>query len=114
MGDYAANPSLSSIIPGMLAPFFRNERGLFVWYLSFRDHLQARIINFGSRLSNRMGDLIRNVFLSENYTMKPYNPSNPFTRIFKNEDWLAMLIAFLIIVLSAAGLLGHNGIKIVF
>lgn len=46
--------------------------------------------------------------------MKPSNPSNPFTCIFKNEDWLAMLIAFLIIVLSAAGLLGHNGIKIVF
>jgi hypothetical protein len=31
-----------------------------------------------------------------------------------NEDWWSVLIAFLLILLSAIGLLGPNGIKIVF
>lgn len=31
-----------------------------------------------------------------------------------NEDWLSVLIAFLLILLSAIGLLGPNGIKIIF
>ncbi len=31
-----------------------------------------------------------------------------------SEDWLAVIIAFIIILLSVIGLLGPNGIKIVF
>jgi hypothetical protein len=31
-----------------------------------------------------------------------------------SEDWLSVLIAFLIILLSVIGLLGPNGLKIVF
>lgn len=31
-----------------------------------------------------------------------------------NEDWLSVLIAFLLMLLCAIGLLGPNGIKIVF
>lgn len=30
------------------------------------------------------------------------------------EDWLAVILAFLLILLSAIGLLGPNGIKITF
>lgn len=31
-----------------------------------------------------------------------------------SEDWLAVIIAFVLIVLSAIGLLGPHGIKVVF
>ena len=35
-------------------------------------------------------------------------------RFTLNEDWLAVLIAFFLILLSVIGLLGPNGLKIVF
>lgn len=31
-----------------------------------------------------------------------------------NEDWLSVLLAFLLILLAAVGVLGENGIKIGF
>ena len=31
-----------------------------------------------------------------------------------NEDWLAVLLAFLLILLSVIGILGKNGINIIF
>jgi len=36
------------------------------------------------------------------------------SRFTINEDWLAVFIAFFLILLSILGLLGPNGIKIVF
>ena len=43
------------------------------------------------------------------------HPSSPApARPKLNEDWLAILIALLIVLLSAAGLLGPQGIKIIF
>ena len=41
---------------------------------------------------------------------QPAAPARPAL----NEDWLAVLIAFVILLLSAAGLLGPNGIYIGF
>ncbi len=38
-------------------------------------------------------------------------PGHPFTL---SEDWLAVLIAFLIVLFSVIGLLGPNGLKIPF
>lgn len=31
-----------------------------------------------------------------------------------NEDWLAVILAFLLILLSALGIFGEHGLKIVF
>ena len=39
---------------------------------------------------------------------------NFFARLLKNEDWLAVLIALLLIILSAVGLLGKSGLQITF
>lgn len=36
------------------------------------------------------------------------------SRFSLNEDWLALIIAFVVILLSIIGLLGPNGLKIVF
>jgi hypothetical protein len=36
------------------------------------------------------------------------------TPIKVNEDWFAVIIAFILIVLSAIGLLGENGIVVSF
>lgn len=38
----------------------------------------------------------------------------PPARFTLSEDWLAVLIAFVILLLSAAGLLGPNGLNIGF
>ncbi len=35
-------------------------------------------------------------------------------RFSLNEDWLSVLLAFLLILLAAIGMLGENGIKIGF
>jgi hypothetical protein len=35
-------------------------------------------------------------------------------RFTVNEDWLSVFIAFLLIIFSVIGLLGPNGIKIIF
>jgi hypothetical protein len=49
----------------------------------------------------------------ENIAMK--TPSKPFfARLANQEDWQAILIALLLIILSAAGLLGKNGLPISF
>ncbi len=45
--------------------------------------------------------------------MASTNPTKN-TRITLSEDWLSVLIALFIILLSAIGLLGPNGFKIVF
>ncbi len=45
------------------------------------------------------------------------NPESPkISSIFLaiNEDWLAVIIAFLLILLSVVGLLGPQGLKIIF
>ena len=43
------------------------------------------------------------------------NPeSKQAPRFSLSEDWLAVLIAFILILLSVIGLLGPNGLKIVF
>jgi hypothetical protein len=39
---------------------------------------------------------------------------NPTEKSPLNEDWLAVAIAFILIVLSAIGLLGKTGINITF
>jgi hypothetical protein len=46
----------------------------------------------------------------------PDHPSHPnrLPRLAVNEDWLAIIIALLVILLSAAGILGSNGIHIPF
>jgi len=40
--------------------------------------------------------------------------SEPSTKFKLNEDWLAVLLAFILILLSAIGLIGKSGINIVF
>ncbi len=42
----------------------------------------------------------------------PNSKQSFFARL--GEDWLAVIIAFLLVLLSAIGLLGPNGIKVVF
>jgi hypothetical protein len=44
------------------------------------------------------------------------NGSNEKTRVkfSLNEDWLAVLIAFILILLAAIGVLGKTGINIIF
>jgi hypothetical protein len=39
---------------------------------------------------------------------------NQGSRFSLNEDWLALIIAFVVILLSVVGLLGPNGLKIAF
>lgn len=48
---------------------------------------------------------------------KPTQNSTPArqpTRFRLNEDWLSVILAFLLILLSAIGILGKNGIPITF
>lgn len=40
------------------------------------------------------------------------NNHKPTPRI--SEDWLAVIIAFILILISAIGILGENGIKILY
>jgi len=43
--------------------------------------------------------------------------NSPFSRLLvflKNEDWLAVFIAFLIVLLSVVGLLGPHGLQIAY
>ncbi len=40
--------------------------------------------------------------------------SFPFLYKPINEDWLAVIIAFVLVLLAALGILGPHGIKIVF
>jgi hypothetical protein len=35
-------------------------------------------------------------------------------RFYLNEDWLSVILAFLLILLSAIGILGKNGFSILF
>ncbi len=42
----------------------------------------------------------------------PNSKQSFFARL--GEDWLAVFIAFLLVLLSVIGLLGPNGIKVVF
>lgn len=45
----------------------------------------------------------------------PLPPKPGFlTHLIRNEDWLAVIIAFFLILLSAAGLLGGEGIPVRF
>ncbi len=41
-------------------------------------------------------------------------PKKTFIRTVLTEDWQAVIIAFLLILLSAVGVLGQNGIRIGF
>lgn len=45
---------------------------------------------------------------------KPENKSASIKFIAIKEDWLAVILAFLLILLSALGVLGPHGIKITF
>jgi hypothetical protein len=40
--------------------------------------------------------------------------SNPFSSFKLTEDWLAVLLAFLLILLAAIGVLGKTGLNITF
>jgi hypothetical protein len=44
----------------------------------------------------------------------PASISGFLARLLRNEDWLAVLIALFLILLSVAGLLGKSGIPIHF
>ena len=47
--------------------------------------------------------------------MPTIHPKQPASKRFAlSEDWLAILIAFILILLSAIGLIGQGGIRIVF
>lgn len=46
--------------------------------------------------------------------MSDKNPIKPQVRFSLNEDWLSVLLAFLLILLAAVGVLGETGIKIGF
>lgn len=45
---------------------------------------------------------------------QPSAPAEPKKPGGINEDWLAVLLAFFLILLSALGVLGGNGLKLTF
>ncbi len=46
--------------------------------------------------------------------MKQNNPDTPKKTFAVNEDWLSVILAFLLILLAALGILGKSGLNITF
>jgi hypothetical protein len=50
----------------------------------------------------------------EDVSMNDKNPTKQRSSFSLNEDWLSVLLAFLLILLAVIGILGEHGIKISF